>query len=153
MKKQYVALCFLFCLGIMQTKAQYTNIYMCGALISSGTFPEGDLTYYGKKFYGLTNDGGANSVGVVFCVDTNGRNYKVLHSFNTTDGENPGACGVVCGGGKIFGCTPFGGTNGFGTLFSEDTNGQNFKILKQLSDSTGGSPYGKLTLVHNKLYV
>lgn len=158
MKKYYLLLCFLICLSAIRVDAQFTNILTFGnyfpatSTFIAGEGPRGDVTYYGKKLYGMTNNGGANAYGCIFCVDTTGNNYKDLHDFNDTLGSYPGACGVVCGGGKLFGWTYEGGTAGFGVIFSIDTNGRNFKVLKSLDDSSGYNPYGNLLLVKNILY-
>lgn len=158
MKKHYLLICFILCATIDMVSAQYTNIETFGNYFpSTGTIiygenPRGDLTYYRKKLYGMTNNGGTNAYGCVFCVDTNGNNYQELYEFDNTHGSYPGGCGVVCGGGKVFGWTFEGGTAGDGVIFSIDTNGKNYKVIKNLDDSSGYQPYGNLLLNKNILY-
>jgi hypothetical protein len=66
----------------------------------------------------------------------------VLHEFNgTTDGDTPVGGLLIANNGKIYGSTVNGGSNLNGYLFRIDTTGTNFTILRDLSNSDGGSPW------------
>ncbi|WP_223551818.1 choice-of-anchor tandem repeat GloVer-containing protein [Aestuariivivens sp. NBU2969] len=53
----------------------------------------------------------------------------------------------------MYGTTSEGGANGLGTIYRVNKNGQNFQKLYDFSNSTGGAPYGGMTLANNgKLY-
>jgi uncharacterized repeat protein (TIGR03803 family) len=48
------------------------------------------LAFHDGKLYGAAAGGGANDQGLLYRVDTNGRNFTILHDFNGTDGCIPG---------------------------------------------------------------
>jgi uncharacterized repeat protein (TIGR03803 family) len=91
------------------------------------------------NLYGTTVGGGANNVGTVFKITTNGT-LTTLHSFDGPDGANSVA-GLVQGtNGNFYGTTPNGGANGGGTVFEITPGG------KVTTGSVGGHPYGGLVL-------
>src|ERR1700761_270193 len=98
------------------------------------------------KIYGTTTLGGANGVGVLYSMNTDGTNYQVLHSFQSaTDGGQP--TGKVTPGpnGKLYGATPGGGALGHGTIYSWDTTAQVFQKLVDLDSIHAAAPAGDLT--------
>jgi uncharacterized repeat protein (TIGR03803 family) len=118
---------------------------------ASGDWPEGSLTLVGNKLYGMTTIGGANNMGCIFSMDTNGNNYKILLDFNDTNGSNPRGS-LTNSGSVLYGMTNSGGIYFRGTIFSIDTNGTKFKTLLNLGDTNGSNPYGDLTLSGKTLY-
>jgi uncharacterized repeat protein (TIGR03803 family) len=100
--------------------SNYTN--------SDGMAPEGSLFLSGNTLYGTTLLGGTNGGGgTVFSINTNGNNFTLLYSFSSPSDNGTGVftnsdgggmrAGVVLSGYNLFGTTPYGGTNGSGTLF------------------------------------
>src|SRR5271156_5073871 len=80
--------------------------------------------------------------------------YKVLHNFSIADGENPNG-DVIRVGNLLYGMIFQGGANGYGCIFSVDTNGNNYKDrwdFNKNHDSNGAYPSGDLTLLGGKLY-
>jgi uncharacterized repeat protein (TIGR03803 family) len=72
--------------------------------------------------YGVTANGGANGVGIVFKLDPATDAYAVLHDFDSTvDGSGP-TSDLLLKGGVLFGTTVSGGptADGYGTIFSMD---------------------------------
>ena len=67
-------------------------------------------------FYGTTLGGGAQGLGSVFRVTTNGT-FTTLVSFDGTNGAMPSRTLVADGDGGFYGTTLHGGTNDFGTIF------------------------------------
>ena len=72
----------IFCVGTNGTN--YQNLvsfpgYAAGT--ASGQYPSGSLTLVGGALYGMTNSGGADHLGNVFSVGTNGTGYQSLLSF------------------------------------------------------------------------
>ncbi len=68
------------------------------------------------NFYGTTYVGGANNVGTIFEITSQGA-LTTLHSFNGGDGAGP-EDGLVQGtNGNFYGTTSTGGANGDGTVF------------------------------------
>jgi uncharacterized repeat protein (TIGR03803 family) len=92
--------------------------------------------------YGSTRNGGTNlpSVGTLFRLETNGT-FTKIHDFNTTnDGAGPLAALVAGPDGALYGSTPYGGTNGYGTLFRVETKGTFTKLYDfNYADGYGSS--------------
>lgn len=106
--------------------------------------------------YGVATAGGAGAAGVVFRIQTNGTDFTVIKSFDqvntaagtNADGSSPNG-GLVLSGDTLYGTTLHGGGGGNGTVFSLETNGSNFAVLKSFpaSDSpdyytNGANPAG-----------
>jgi uncharacterized repeat protein (TIGR03803 family) len=109
----------------------------------------------GKKLYGMTYEGGKHNYGVVYSIDTSGKNYKDLHDFkgSSSDGEYPYGS-VTLNGGMLYGMTYEGSYWGYGTIFSLDTTGNNYNTLYAFTgqSNNGGYPYGDLTIEGNMMY-
>lgn len=112
----------------------------------------GNLTLMGNKFYGMTVLGGPQNAGVIFSVDTDGVGYRRLFYFNDTDGSEPEDMKFATGNGKFYGMTYIGGANDSGVIFSVDTSGKNYKVLKSLGHASGYYAEGHLILLGGKLY-
>jgi uncharacterized repeat protein (TIGR03803 family) len=107
---------------------------------TDGAGPEGLVQAGDGNFYGTTNSGGLSNgncvygnipatCGTVFKMTATGE-LTTLHTFNYTDGGNPGRPPIEARDGNIYGTTADGGSVGSGTVF---------KI----------TPAGTLTTVHN----
>jgi len=108
----------------------------------------GSLTHLAGKLYGMTNNGGVQDSGSIFCLDTNGSDFRTLFSFNGANGKNP--CGsLIQVGNRFYSMTQYGGAGGGGCIFSVDTNGNGFKDLLGYD---GFNPWGYLILLEDKLY-
>lgn len=113
-----------------------------------GAQPVGPLVFSGNLLYGVTKTGGAGNFGVLFEVSTTGT-WRILGEFTGTAGARPGA--NPAGGlmlntdGALYGCTEFGGTNGFGVAFKTTTAASPvFTTLRHFADATGSQPSGTL---------
>ena len=74
------------------------------------------------KLYGLTANGGANGLGVLYSILSDDSSYQLLYSFGAgTDGSRPFGGLTIAPGTKLFGTTRAGGSMGKGTIFSFDT--------------------------------
>jgi uncharacterized repeat protein (TIGR03803 family) len=134
--------------------ANYNVIYDFGASGNDGTLP-GELLLSGGTLFGATQIGGTNSYGTIYALSTNGTNYKILRSFtNAPDAANPYSfAGLIAGGATLYGASQNGGTNGYGTIFKIDTNGNNYAVLHQFgSNADGRTPQGRLLLLGATLY-
>lgn len=155
MKSFYLVISVLFLLGTQTAKAQYVNLHNFND--TAGSFPVATLTLAGNVLYGLTGTGGANNVGCIFTLNTDGNGFKDLHDFQAspTDCDNPwGSLTLV--GGQLYGMASNGGTAGSttdGSIFSIDTNGNNYMIRFNFGGlNIGFSPYGSLTLSDTVFY-
>ncbi len=149
MKKISFLICVIFCLGILQTQAQYTNLHNFND--TNGGSPNADLIVSGNVLYGMTPSGGLNSDGCIFSINTNGSNYKDLFDFNGTNGSEPEGSLIIIGG-RLYGITKSGGANSYGVIFSIDTNGSGFKALYNFNNTYGSFSRGSLTLSGKKFY-
>jgi len=133
---------------------------------SDGGLPYAGLILSGNTLYGTAQEGGTNGEGTVFAVNINGMGFTNLHSFaeesydgaigayTNSDGADPKA-GLILSGNTLYGTAYEGGTNGFGTVFTVNTNGSNFTNLHNFTYySDGGYPTdsGGLVLSGNTLY-
>lgn len=113
---------------------------------SDGAQPEAALLTDGiGDFYGTTEAGGANGLGVVFKVTTAG-SESTLHSFaGGSDGANPVASLIMDKSGNLYGTTEYGGTNGLGTVFKV-TPGGSESVLYSFGGSDGSYPLANLVM-------
>ena len=83
-----------------------------------GANPVGDLIVSGSSLFGTTPNGGADALGTLFGVHTDGTGYSVFYSFtgSPSDGANPGD--VLLSDSILYGVTGAGGSNNLGTVFS-----------------------------------
>ncbi len=129
----------------------------------TGAYPYANLVEQRGIFYGTTTSGGMtgamhrrsgvfNGYGAVYALKRTKAGYAehVLYSFKgEPDGANPYSGVVATGGGVLYGTTCYGGTAGFGTVFSlrpqhgvyVETILHEFAGLKQRD---GSCPYGGL---------
>ena len=104
------------------------------------------LMLSGATLFGVSGSGGTNGYGTIFKLATNGANYTLLHHFsNGADGGVPRGKLLLIGS-RLFGTTSSGGTNTLGTIFTVDTNGNNFSVLYNFSNGpAANAPYAGLT--------
>lgn len=119
---------------------------------NEGALSKTGLTLLGNVLYGTSYLYGSNGFGGLFSIKTDGSSFTILHTFAlSTDGgesESP----LLASGDTLFGTTSAGGSNGWGTVFSFDTN-NNFNVLYTFTGNVdGGVPSGNLAILGNTLY-
>jgi len=106
-----------------------------------------------NNFYGTTVFGGANNLGTVFQLITDGiapnTKLTVLHSFSdspNSDGTTPYSSLVKGKDGKFYGTTFSGGASGFGAIFSITSKGDFLRLYSFSGsiDKDGANPYAAL---------
>lgn len=112
--------------------SNYTTLHLFSAFaVADGALPT-PLTPLGDALFGATKQGGTNGLGVVFVMNLDGSNFKVLHAFDRADGNQPGE--LVAGPNAVlYGETLLGGANNNGVLYSIGSDGQQFKVIKTFS--------------------
>ena len=103
---------------------------------TEGAYPAASLLLSGSTLYGTAYGGGANGMGTLFAMDTNGTGFTVLKHFAGAagDGANPSA-GLALGGGILYGTTSAGGSSGMGTVFKLNTNGTDYTVLRSFPET------------------
>jgi uncharacterized repeat protein (TIGR03803 family) len=143
----------VFSLGI--DGSSFTLLHSFSDATSDGRFPRGSLIRDGSILYGMTQTGGASNNGTVFSIGTDGSGFTLLHSFagSPGDGQNPYG-DLVLNGGTLYGMTPSGGSNNYGTAFSLGIDGSGYTVLHSFAggSSDGRYPYGDLTPDGSALY-
>src|SRR5258705_253846 len=87
------------------------------------------------RLYGTTVNGGPEDGGLVFTMNKDGSGYAILHHFRVspTNGLSPWG-GVIQGSdGRLYGATRHGGATDAGTVFSINTNGTGFAIVRSFT--------------------
>ena len=133
----------------------YTNLHSFGSVPNDGGTPYGSLTLVGSTLYGMTWKGGSSNEGTIFEINTDDTGYITLHSFGsvTNDGADPlGSLTLV--GTNLYGMTTGGGSNGWGTIFQINADGNGYTNLYTFAGppGDGGGSRGPLTLVGTNLH-
>jgi uncharacterized repeat protein (TIGR03803 family) len=144
----------------------YTNLHSFSPLDSTrantdGAHPRAQLILAGTALYGVAPTGGTSGGGTIFRININGTGFTNLYDFTAldpttqtnVDGFQPYA-GLVLAGNTLYGTAFQGGSSGYGTIFSIDTNGTGFAVLHTFSAANGDGayPYGGLIISSNTLY-
>lgn len=128
--------------------AGYATVYSFGASATDGKYPSATLVQ-GRDgaLYGTTWRGGLQGYGTVFKLNPDGSGYAVLHSFGISvdDGQSPTDDLIQGTDNALYGLTPEGSANGFGTAFKLGTNGSGYVLIHTFGSSGDGTgPYGAL---------
>lgn len=133
----------------------YTVLRSFTGGVADGAMPCGSLTAADGVLYGQTTYGGSYNYGTVYRMNTDGTGYTVLYSFRGApwDGSHPQGA-LLLSGETLYGLTPFGGTNGFGTVFRIGTDGTGYGVLCHFTGTVTNSahPYGSPVLDNGMLY-
>jgi uncharacterized repeat protein (TIGR03803 family) len=110
--------------------------------VTDGEYPSSALIEGSNgDFYGTTQTGGVNGVGVVFKMTSAGK-VKVLHNFNRNgiDGIEPLDGLVQATDGNFYGVTTQGGTFDDGTIFVISPTGKSYSVLNSFDGTNGMYP-------------
>jgi uncharacterized repeat protein (TIGR03803 family) len=110
-----------------------------------GYMPSGALIEGGDgKIYGMTKHGGVYGFGVIFSFNPLDGQFLKIHDFNGLDGKQPSGGLVIDDNNRLIGCTPYGGINDRGVLFS--LNLLNLEFVKHIdfSQEIGAIPLNNL---------
>src|SRR5262249_54417592 len=117
---------------------------------------EAGLVLSGATLYGVTSSGGDDEFGEIFKLGTNGIGLSAVHVFTGGDDGGYPYAGLIISGDRLYGTAyrSLGdGINPPGSIFSCNTNGDDFKTLHTFNETDGAAPQiGTLLLVGNTLY-
>src|SRR6185312_10162448 len=107
---------------------------------TGGDTPLAAPTVVENVLYGTTSADWTSGVGTVFSMNSDGSAFKLLHTFNNTDGAMPSGS-LVLSGSALYGLTGGGGANNGGTVFRVNTDGTGFQLVHSFSPASDGSEY------------
>jgi uncharacterized repeat protein (TIGR03803 family) len=146
----FLSVAVLAAVAAASARAQtYTVLYsFAGGADGGGGVDSGLVRDNAGNLYGTTWGGGAHSLGVVFKLDTTGKE-TVLYSFaGGSDGANPHAGLIHDSAGNLYGTTVYGGVNactsGCGIVFKVDSTGKETRLYEFLGTSDGSAPFSSL---------
>jgi len=98
--------------------------------ITHGAYPNGSLIQATNGLlYGMTVEGGPDSIGVLFSFDITTNTFTDLFNFDTINGYDPSRSLMQASNGLLFGTTYYGGTNNDGVFFSFNTTTNTYAVL------------------------
>jgi uncharacterized repeat protein (TIGR03803 family) len=139
----------------------FTNLFSFAG--TNGANPYSHLVAAGNTLYGTTFSGGngINTNGTVFAIHIDGTGFTNLHSFSplgypfatNSDGAYLQA-GLTLSGEILYGTTERGGStgNGYGTIFSINTNGSGFKNVLNFNFTEGAASLSTLLVSGSTLF-
>jgi uncharacterized repeat protein (TIGR03803 family) len=101
-----------------------------------GAYPNGELCLDNSVLYGTTNSGGASGNGVLYKIKTDGSDFAVLKSYDDPEGANPWASVVTDGKGMLYGFLPYGGSEGYGSIYRVRIDGTGYETLFEMTNET-----------------
>ena len=114
---------------------------------TNGSYPYGSLIQANNgNLYGMTYQGGANGLGVLFQYNASTNAYtKELDFAGTTNGSNPYGSLMQASDGNLYGMTYGGGANNDGVLFQYNPSTNTYTKELDFDGTTNGrNPYGSL---------
>jgi uncharacterized repeat protein (TIGR03803 family) len=110
-----------------------------------GTSPLAGLVLSSNRLFGTTVGGGIGGQGTVFCLDTNGGQFRVLVNFSGPNGKAP-YTGLTLSSNILYGATAAGGVSNKGAVYRLNTDGTDYQLLKSFSTNDGFLLLSGLTL-------
>jgi uncharacterized repeat protein (TIGR03803 family) len=89
------------------------------------------------RIYGATRHGGAELAGLIYSLNKDGSDFKIIYSFSTNGafGRFPMNSVIQAKDGRLYGKTLSGGVGDGGTIFGVDTDGSNYQCLHSFEHS------------------
>jgi uncharacterized repeat protein (TIGR03803 family) len=124
--------------------------------VATGSYPRSSLMMASDgKFYGTTENGGLNNLGVLFDYDPINSVFEKKFDFTGyVNGSIPTGKLVEVAGGKFYGVTIQGGNYDYGVIFEYDLSANLYSKKHDFDPAvSGGYPYSGMVLASNgKLY-
>ena len=119
-----------------------------------GRTPTPSPLLVGSVLYGATQSGGMlagglEGQGVLYRIDTEGSNYRVLHVFSGEEGTGGIHNSLLLVGSKLYGMRRGGS---YGQIFRINLDGSEFEVLHSFESTDGRTPDGALIRIGASLY-
>jgi uncharacterized repeat protein (TIGR03803 family) len=110
---------------------------------TNGSTPAGGLTQASNgNLYGLTSEGGANALGVLFQYDLTTSSYTSLLDFDgVAKGSNPVSTLKQALDGNLYGVTKTGGINNLGVIFQYNPGTSTYTKKLDFNGANGSTPF------------
>jgi len=111
------------------TTAGFTVVHEFQGGPEDGSQSHGSLTVAGETLVGHSYLGGANNLGAIFQINTDGTGLRLVHSFagGPSDGAGPRHDSILLSGSTLFGTTAAGGARNIGTIYRLEIDGAGFR--------------------------
>jgi len=125
---------------------------------TDGATPKGTMTLVDKTLYGYTSGGGKNGKGVIFKINSDGKDFRVMYSFEEGSdnglGKEPHHDALLYFNNALFGAALYGGSNNNGVIFKINTDGSGYTPIHifKAGDSDGGQSHSSVIANGNTLY-
>jgi len=131
-----------------------TTLYTFMGMADGGNPEAGLVMDSAGNLYGTTYQGGelsaclqvASGCGVVFKLDTAGKETALYTFTGGADGANPFAGLIMDAAGDLYGTTLYGGDSNSGNVFKIDTTGKETVLHTFTGGADGGNPQARLVL-------
>src|SRR5580700_8469218 len=94
--------------------------------------------------FGTTINGGSNSTGTLFNYQPATSTQHIIRNLDSYIGSPTNNNFIQGADGKLYSMTTYGGTNGYGAIFSLDPLTANFTVLYDFNNNAGANPFGSL---------
>ncbi|MEL6558706.1 MAG: MBG domain-containing protein [Bacteroidota bacterium] len=88
-----------------------------------------DIRIINDKIWGVNSAGGTNGKGTIYTVNLDGTGLTVVANIPTTSESSAGARAPQLINGKVWVVAGTGGANGYGEIYTLDTDGSNFQTV------------------------
>lgn len=88
-----------------------------------------------KKLFGTTSQGGSHLDGTLYTINTDGTGFNKIHEFDSIYGKHPHGTLVQLPNGRLAGVTAHGGSFGKGVLYTINTDGSDYTVIKSFRHS------------------
>ncbi len=134
----------------------YAPLHVFKGGTDDGAQPHSGVLQIDNVFYGLTAEGGKEGKGVIYKINPDGTDFKVLYSFHKSTGHNP-HCRLTLGsdGKTLYGMTKTGGPGGLGLVFGYNISDTAYKTVHTFTkgkDNGNTAEHGFLTLSGDRLF-
>jgi len=133
------------------TGLNYKEIISIGST-SSGSTPIGNLVSDGKRLYGLTTDGGQNGYGILYSINFDGTDFRIIMNFIKEHGYMEQRNSLVLSDSTIFWTSWSGGKSELGAIYSIHLDGTKFTSIFEFEGYNGAAPIGELVVQDSVLY-
>ncbi|MDD5571012.1 MAG: T9SS type A sorting domain-containing protein [Bacteroidales bacterium] len=113
---------------------------------TNGSSPCDAPTLKDSIFYGMTSQGGANDLGLIYRININGTNYAKLLDFNGTNNGSFPTGYFTLKDTDMYGMA-YGGINNKGVIFKIKTDGTGYSKLFDFNGTNGATPGSALTFI------